>query len=119
METLRGLGSAVGEYAGDGRGETESDTQAATSVDQENVDAEPEIDDQSMEEEEEDNSDDWHPLLFFYDCETTGFSIYNDHITDIAARVVASPVPLSDPTFSSLVKTARRIPPVGSWYQLV
>ena len=113
METLRGLGSAVGEYAGDGQGEMESDAMAATSAEQESIDAEPEVDDQSMEEEEEENSDDLHPLLFFYDCETTGFSIYNDHITDIAARVVASPVPLSCPTFSSLVKTARRIPPAG------
>lgn len=115
METLRGLGSAVGEYAGDGQGESESDAHAATSVDLESIDAEPGIDDQAIEEEEEeeDNSDDSHPLLFFYDCETTGFSIYNDHVTDIAARVVASPVPLSSPNFSSLVKTARRIPPAG------
>ena len=113
METLRGLGSAVGEYAGDGRGEAESDAQAATSVDQDSIDAEPGIDDQSMEDEEGDSDDSHAPLLFFYDCETTGFSIYNDHVTDIAARVVASPVPLSCPTFSSLVKTSRRIPAAG------
>lgn len=112
METLRGLGSAVGEYVGDGQGETESDARAATSVDLDIV-AEPGIDDQS--DEEEDSTDNAHPLLFFYDCETTGLSIYNDHITDIAARVVASPVPLSSPTFSSLVKTSRRIPPAGLW----
>ena len=115
MATLCGLGSAVGEYAGDGQGETESDAQAAMSVDQDEINAEPGLDDQAVEdeEEEEEDSDDSHPLLFFYDCETTGFSIYNDHITDIAAKVVASPVPLSEPTFSSLVKTSRRIPPAG------
>ena len=98
METLRGLGSAVGEYTGNGQGETQNDTRAATSVDQEGIDAEPGIDDQTIEEEEEENSsNDYHPLLFFYDCETTGFSMYNDHVTDIAARVVASPVPVPDP----------------------
>ena len=44
---------------------------------------------------------DSQPLLAFFDCETTGFSIYNDHITDLGVKVVASPVPLSEPTFSS------------------
>ena len=34
---------------------------------------------------------DAHPLLFFFDCETTGLSIYNDHITEIAAKVIAVP----------------------------
>lgn len=55
------------------------------------------------------SSDNAHPLLIFYDCETTGLSIYDDHLTDIAAKVVKSPVPLSSPTFSSLVRTSRRL----------
>ena len=63
--------------------------------------------------DEEDDIRDAQPLLIFYDCETTGFSIYNDHITDIGAKVVASPIPLSSPTFSSLVKTSKRIPAAG------
>ena len=45
-------------------------------------------------------------LLFVYDCETTGLNVYDDHITDVAAMVVASPMSLSAPTFSSLVKTS-------------
>ena len=34
----------------------------------------------------EDSSGDAYPLLFFYDCETTGFSVYDKHITEIAAK---------------------------------
>ena len=112
METLRGLGSAVGEYVGSGQGEVESDVQETASVNLDFVDAELEVDDQLMGNEE-DSDDDRHPLLILYDCETTGLSIYNDHITDIAGKVIASPVPLSKPTFSSLVKTSRRIPAAG------
>ena len=33
-------------------------------------------------------------MRVLYDCETTGFSIYDDYITDMAAKVTASPVPL-------------------------
>ena len=110
---MRGMGCAIGEYVGDGQGELESTPQELTSADLDPVDVDPEVDDQSLDEEE-DSSEDAHPLLIFYDCETTGFSIYSDHITDIAAKVVASPVPLSTPTFSSLVKTSRRIPAAGT-----
>ena len=55
---------------------------------------------------EEEVSTDAEPLLFLYDCETTGLSIYNDHITDIASKVIACPVSLLAPSFSSLVKTS-------------
>ena len=112
METLRGLGNAVGEYIGDGQGESGSDAQAAQAAALVDENAEPGVDDQLIDEEE-DLSDNPHPLLFFYDCETTGFSIYDDHITEIAAKVVACPIPLQAPTFSSLVRTSRRIPAPG------
>ena len=113
MATMRDMGCAVGEYVGDGQGESE--TQESTLTDLDPVDADPEVIDHQIEDnEDEDSSDNAHPLLIFYDCETTGLSIYNDHITDIAAKVVASPVPLSTPTFSSLVKTSRRIPSAGT-----
>ena len=113
METLREMGCAVGEYVGDGQGESESAVTTPQEADLDPVDVDPEVDDQSLDEEK-DSSDDAHPLLIFYDCETTGFSIYDDHITDMAAKVIASPVPLSSPTFSSLVKTSRRIPAAGT-----
>ncbi len=98
------LGSMLGKARGN---LTVSVTPMSTDLDV--VDANP----QSLDDDK-DSSDDAHPLLIFYDCETTGLSIYSDHITDIAAKVVASPAPLSEPTFSSLVKTSRRIPAPGT-----
>ncbi len=110
MATLCGMGSAVGEYVRDGQGESSTTEALTTSVDID--DAKPGLDDQSQNDEVV-SSDNANPLLIFYDCETTRLSIYNDHITDIGAKVVASPVPLETPTFTSLVATSRRIPSVG------
>ena len=46
--------------------------------------------------------------------EATGFSIYDDHITEIAAKVVGvPPSAVSQPSFSSLVHTPRNIPKQG------
>ena len=99
-------------YVGDGQGDSEHDTQAIVSADLNSVDADGGVvEDQSLDDEE----DITEPLLFVYDCETTGLSVYDDHITDIAAMVVASPMPLSAPTFSSLVKTSKRIPAAGMY----
>lgn len=119
METLRGLGSAVGEYVGDGQAEsstqpTSADFDGDFDGDFDVVDAELGLDDHSLDDYDEDSSDNAHPLLICFDCETTGFSIYDDHITDVAAKVIDSPVPLETPTFSSLVKTSRRIPVAGN-----
>ena len=117
METLRGLGSAVGDYVGNGQGESETVTQASTAAEIDpDADVGPSIE---LDEDDDDaaletsHDDDAHPLLFFYDCESTGFSVYSDNITDIAAKVVACPVSLQTPTFSSLVRTSRRIPTAG------
>lgn len=113
MEVLQGLGNIVGNYAGDGQGEAESVSQAVNmdvDVDADvdaDVGADSGVDDLSMEQSKE-SSDDVKPLLFLYDCETTGLSIYNDHIIEIAAELVDCPV-----AFSSLVKTSRRIPAPG------
>jgi len=43
--------------------------------------------------------DDHLNLMIFYDCEATGLSVYSDPITDIGAKVIASPIPLRHPTF--------------------
>jgi len=49
-------------------------------------------------------------LFFLFDIETTGLSIYEDHITEIAAKVVGVPTSsVSQPTFSSLVRTTQMI----------
>ncbi len=112
MATLRGIGSAVGEYIGDGQGESSTVEPQLTSADVDIDDAEPGL--EQSQNDEEVSSDNANPLLIFFDCETTGLSIYNDHITDVAAKVVSSPVSLESPTFSSLVATSRRIPAPGT-----
>ena len=113
MEVLQALGNTVGEYAGDGQGEAEADSAGDVVADLDDIGADSGIDDLSMEHSEG-SSDDAQPLLFLYDCETTGLSIYNDHIIEIAAELVNCPVTYSCETFSSLVKTSRRIPAPGN-----
>ena len=111
MERLKGAGCSVGQYIGDGQREVE----AAVDSSCDSVDADPVVEHLESEEEDDCGSEDSNPLLIFYDCEMTGFSIYRDHITDIGAKVVASPVLLDKPTFSSLVRTPRTIPAAGKW----
>ncbi len=40
------------------------------------------------------------PLIILYDCESTGLSIYRDHITEVAAKVIkgAGTPPTHPPT---------------------
>ena len=83
MQQLRCAGATVGEYVGNGQGETEH-----TETEDKCDDAEPVVDDHhECEDTSVGSSDDANPLLIFYDCETTGFSIYSEHITEIAAKV--------------------------------
>jgi len=114
MATLARAGCSVGEYVGDGQGEAESSVAEAHT---EEVDVAEDAggDEQCTAE----NLEDRQPLLILYDCETTGLSIYNDHIIDIAAKVIASPVPVSQPTFTSLVRTPRNIPGPGKKIPLI
>ena len=64
MEQLRCAGATVGEYVGNGQGETEhTDTE-----DKCDGDAEPVVeDDHECEDTNRDSSDDANPLLMFYD----------------------------------------------------
>jgi len=117
MERLRTAGCSSGEYAGDGLGES---TSSELQTEEGTVEASPGAEHVELEEDDDDDDvsidsgcDDHHPLLIFYDCEATGLSIYNDHITDIAAKVVACPAPLNKPSFSSLVRTTRHISAPG------
>lgn len=50
-------------------------------------------------------------LLFLFDCESTGLDIYRDHILEIAAKVVN--VSVSQPSYTSLVHTSRKISAEG------
>ena len=99
-----GVGNIVGEYVGEVESESMKEVVVDMSTDS-GVDLSMEL--------TEDSSDDAKPLLFFYDCETTGLSIYNDHIIEIAAQLVDCPVPYSNTTFSTLIKTSRRLPTAG------
>ena len=51
------------------------------------------------------------PLLIFFDLETTGLLIHEEHITELAAKVVGVPQSkVSQVSFSRLVRTSRNIP---------
>jgi len=107
MERLAGAGCTVGEYVGDGQGQAESfPAQPHAEVMNEECGSDD-------EQNAADDNEDQQPLLVLFDCESTGFSIYNDHIIDIAAKVIASPVPVNQTPFSSLVRTPRNIPGPG------
>ena len=116
MATLRGVGCSDGEYAGDGQGEED---EPPMPVEHATEDADPEVEHQYLEEDEDEDrlacmTDDSRPLLVLFDCETTGLSIYSDHITDIGAKVLNPPVPVHVPTFSTLVRTGRTISSTGN-----
>ena len=115
MEQLCCAGATVGEYVGNGLGETErtdSDDKCDEDIEANEVD---DHHDHESNVESGGSSDDAHPLLLFYDCETTGLSVYSEHITEIAAKVVGVPQSsFSQPTFSSLVKTSRNISKKGT-----
>ncbi len=116
MGVLQDLGNTVSQYVGDGQGDTESVPQAVDLDVDVDLGADSGVDDSSMEQSRDD--DGAKPLLFLYDCETTGLSIYNDHIIEIASEIVNCPVAYSNETFSSLVKTSRRIPAPGTQPQI-
>ena len=56
------------------------------------------------------------PLLFFFDTETTGRNIYEDHIIELAAKVIETPPSgsVTEPIFSTLVHTSRGIHSEGN-----
>ena len=51
------------------------------------------------------------PLLFFYDCESTGGSTHDDHIIEVGAKEVAAPdsADISQLEYSSLIHSSRTI----------
>ena len=73
------------------------------------------VDDCDEPVEQFDNSvdvtpNDGNPVLFFYDCETTGGSYHRDHITEVAAiMIVPDGVDITNTQFSSLCHTSRHI----------
>ena len=53
-------------------------------------------------------------LLFLFDLEATGLSVYTDCITEIASKVFDPPVDVKQATFSSLVHTDHSIHEIGT-----
>lgn len=123
MESLHSVGHAVGEYVGGGQGDAAPEDDDMHPGDEMDIGAEGDEEDPGFGDVEpdasglvqpEDSSDQAHPLMFFFDCEATGLSIYDDNLTEIAAKVVGVPITsVSQPTFSSLVHTPRNIPKRG------
>ena len=92
MARMQGLDIAVGEYVGDGQADGDDDDEPVDPVDDDGA----------------------RPLLIFYDCETTGLNIYNEHVTELAAKVIGVPsASLTASSFSSLIRTPRHIPAAG------
>ena len=107
MVTLHALGISISSYAGD------------TAIPE--CDDEDEHDD-TVEDQQQDevmlfenitvdsNTLTGKPLLFMYDCETTGGSFYIDHIMEIGSAVIAPDgVSITNHEFSSLCHTSRQI----------
>ena len=67
--------------------------------------------DPSTENHTEELQSNMLPMLFFYDCESTGGSTYDDHIIEVGAKVVAAPDSADIPQleYSSLVHSSRTI----------
>ena len=95
MKQLRGLGHAVGEYVGGGRSKLELEDDGMVAGDENRTDGEMVHDDWSADgkaDREEDNiTENPHPLLFFFDTETTGLSIHDDYTVEMASKVVGVP----------------------------
>ena len=112
MQRLRAVGHATGHYMGNGQGDIEDDDSVSPAISE--VRLHEDISESVINTEQDADSAVSQPLLFFYDCETTGLSIYDDHITEIAAKPIGiSGFSVNMPSFSSLVHTPRNIPRKG------
>ena len=119
MDTLKTKGVSTSSYKGDSLLDNGNDE----SGDENNNGSDDDLDDDGLFVHDDDpvsdgadcNSDpNCLPLLFVFDCETTGLHIYKDHIVELAAQVVVPEgVSVSTNEFSSLCYTARRIPKQG------
>lgn len=113
------VGIAVGQYQGGGQGENEApdpDEEPAAPVEPEPMDTDCfSENDLGLEDTETVRSTHKAPLLFFFDVETTGLVVYNDFIIDIAAKVVDIPhSAVSQPSYTSLIRTSKTIPSKGT-----
>ena len=119
MVTLRAVGCTTTEYVGSSG--TADSSESLTDVDcEEAEDDEAEADNDATGDDCDPSADNRDteelqsnmlPLLFFYDCESTGGSTYDDHIIEVGAKVVAAPDSADIPQleYSSLIHFSRTI----------
>ena len=117
MQSLRAVGHNTGEYVGRGRGDHEKqqendesateyedteDTAETTTCSSDMLDADVSTEEYTTEKQ---------PLLFFYDSEATGGSVYDDHIIEVAAKVIGVPpsINIRSHHYTSLCGTSLRI----------
>ena len=129
MDILQASGVSTSSYKGDSLLDDESSDEDYDGSYNENDDAffsevvatavsnadTAENDDSTVFDADECNSDpnNYLPLLFMFDCETTGLSIYQDHIVELAAQVVVPEgASLGTTEFTTLCYIAQRIPKV-------
>ena len=112
MQRPRAVGHATGHYMGNGQGDIEDNDLVFPAISE--VQLRENISEGAVDTEQDADSAVSQQLLCFYDCETTGLSIYDDHITEIAAKPIGiSGLFTNMPSFSSLVHTSRNIPRQG------
>ena len=115
MITLRAVGCTTAEYVGSSG--TAEATSSTAIEERDEVDDEEDGDENNIDEYEEVSADvdgpssDELPLLVFFDCESTSGSMYNDHITEVGAKVVAVPnsVSITQHQYGSLIHSSRSI----------
>ena len=117
MITLRAVGCTTAKYVGSSA--TAEATSSAAIEEKDCVDDEDQpfgYEDNADESEEvstgvDGPSSDELPLLFFFDCESTGGSMYSDDIIEVGAKVVAVPnsVNITQHQYGSLIHSSRSI----------
>ena len=118
MITLQAVGCTTAEYVGfSGTAEATSSTTIEERDEVVDEEDQPFGDENNTDEHEEASADvdgpssDELPLLFSFDCESSGGSMYSDHIIEVGAKVVAVPDSVSDTQrqYGSLIHSSRSI----------
>ena len=118
MITLRAVGCTTAEYVGSS---ATAEATSSTAIEEKDgvgdEEDQPFGDEDNVDESEEVStgvdgpSSDELPLLFFFDCESTGGTMYSDHIIEVGAKVVSVPnsVNITQHQYGSLIHSSRSI----------
>jgi len=120
MDTLQASGVSTSTYHGDSLLDGEQSSEDNDDYDENGEDWNVALDEDDAEGDAPATNSRSRSLIFIFDCETTGLSIYQEHMVELAAEVlVPSGVTISRTEFSSLCYTARRIPKQGYRHTVV